>query len=166
MKCIAIDCHGAYGSSSVDARPYGGCREALFCWHFGPLLTKSMILSFIFGHQKFCQINSMVLSCPICPATFVSCSDSITHYTMPFRTHSKFLHYRSPFFSSTSLAFRSFGASASGSASFFAFRYAASFSFLLQISSRNVFDHFLSGSEVSRTEEQVNVVPLLLLRLS
>jgi len=38
--------------------------------------TKSMIRSFIFGHQKFHHTSSIILSCPMCPAIFVSCSDS------------------------------------------------------------------------------------------
>jgi len=76
MKSIAIDCHGAYGNSKGEDSPYGWCRAALFFWHFGQLRTKSIIRSSIFGHQKFRQISSIVLSWPICPATFVSCSDS------------------------------------------------------------------------------------------
>jgi len=75
MKSIALDCQGAYGSSRGEESPYGWCRAALFFWHSGQLRTKSIILSFIFGHQKLRRISSIVLSWPIWPAIFGSCSD-------------------------------------------------------------------------------------------
>ena len=47
-----------------------------------------MIHSFIFGHQKFRRTRSLVLSCPICRVTLVSCSDFSTVCTIPFSTQS------------------------------------------------------------------------------
>jgi len=75
MKSIAMDCHGAYGSSRGEESPYGWCRTAMFFWHSGQLQTKSIILSFILGHQKLHCISSIVLSWPMWPAIFVLCSD-------------------------------------------------------------------------------------------
>ena len=76
MKSIAMDCQGAYSSSREEESPYGWCRAALFFWHSGQLRTKSIILSFIFGQQKFRRMSLIVLSWPMCPVIFVSCSDS------------------------------------------------------------------------------------------
>jgi len=91
MKSIAIDCQGTYGSSSGDDSPYGWCRTALFCWHSGQLLAKSMIHLFIPGHQKFRWMSSMVLSCPMYPAILVLYSDSMVCCTNFLGTQSVFL---------------------------------------------------------------------------
>ena len=88
MKSIAIDCHGAYGSSKGEVSPYGRWWTSLFCWHSGQLLTKSVIRSFIFGHQKFLRTSSIVLSWPMCPSTLVSCSDRSIWSISPSGTHS------------------------------------------------------------------------------
>jgi len=119
MNSIAIDYHGAYGNSSGEDSSYGWCRDALFCWHSGQLLMKSMIRSFIFGHQKFHRISSMVLSWPMCPATFVSCSDSRILCTSHFGTQSRFFRYSAPFSFPSSLAFTSFDGSLFAAASCF-----------------------------------------------
>ena len=119
MKSIAIDCHGAYGSSSREDSPYGWCWAALFCWHSGQLQTKSMIRLFIFSHQRFRRISSMVLSWPMCPATLVSCSDSRILCTSSFGTQSRFFRYSTPFSFPSSLTFRSFDGSSSTTASCF-----------------------------------------------
>jgi len=50
MKSIAMDFQGVYSSSREEESPYGWCQAALFFWHSGQLWTKSIILSFIFGH--------------------------------------------------------------------------------------------------------------------
>jgi len=76
MKSNAMDCHGVYGSSKGKERPYSWYLTVFFLWHSGQLRTKSVILSFIFGHQKFRRICLIVLSWPMCPVIFVSCSDS------------------------------------------------------------------------------------------
>jgi len=60
MKSIAMDCQGAYSSSREEESPYGWCRAALFLWHSGQLRMKSIILSFIFDHQKFYQMSLIV----------------------------------------------------------------------------------------------------------
>ena len=75
MKSMAIDCHGAYGNSRGDRRPYCLLRLALFFWQSGQDLTYSLISLIMLGHQKFRHMSSVVLSMPKCPAIWESCSD-------------------------------------------------------------------------------------------
>ena len=63
MKCMAIDCHGAYGSSRGDRSPYLLWRRDLSLWLSEHACIYFSIWESIPGHQKFRQINSMVLSC-------------------------------------------------------------------------------------------------------
>ena len=76
MKSIAIDCHGAYGSSSGERSPYLMWHRNLSLWQSGHAYIYFSMWESIPGHQKFRLTNSMVLSCPKCPATLLSCSDS------------------------------------------------------------------------------------------
>ena len=75
MKSMDIDCHGAYGSSRGDIRPYCLWRLALFFWQSGQDLTYSSISLIMLGHQKFRRMSSIVLSMLKCAAIWESCSD-------------------------------------------------------------------------------------------
>lgn len=91
MKSILIDCQGACGSSSGDSRPYCLWRFALSARLFGHDCMYSTMSLFIPSHQKFLRINSVVLSCPKCPATLLSCSvDRISGISV-FDTNRQFL---------------------------------------------------------------------------
>ena len=76
IKSMAIDCHGAYGSSRGDRSPYLLWRRDLSRWQSGHAWTYSVMSVSIAGHQKFRLTSSIVFSCPKCPATLLSCSDS------------------------------------------------------------------------------------------
>ena len=76
MKSMAIDCHGEQGSSRGDRSPYLLWRWNLSRWQSGHAWMYSVMSVSIPGHQKFCLRISIVFSCPKCPATFLSYSDS------------------------------------------------------------------------------------------
>ena len=76
MKSMAIHCHWAYGSFRGERSPYLLWRRNLSLWQSGHACIYFLMQESIPGHQKFRLINSMVLSCPKCPATLLSCSDS------------------------------------------------------------------------------------------
>ena len=87
MKSMAIDYHGAYGSSRGERSPYLlWCRD-LFLWQSGHACIYFSMWESIPGHQKFRLTNSMVLSCPKCPATLLSCSDSSIVLIIGFGTY-------------------------------------------------------------------------------
>jgi hypothetical protein len=62
MKSMAIDVHGAYGSSNGERKPYGLWHDVLSFWHSKQLMMYSIISWSILGHQKFHLISSIVLS--------------------------------------------------------------------------------------------------------
>ena len=73
MKYMAIDCHGAYGNSRGDRRPYCLWCLTLFFYQSGQDLTYSLIFLIMLGHKKFRPMSSVVLSMPKCPAIWESC---------------------------------------------------------------------------------------------
>ena len=76
MKSMAIDCHGAYGSSRGERSPYLLWHRDLSLWQSGHACIYLSRWESIPGHQKFRLTNSMVLSCLKCAATLLSCLDS------------------------------------------------------------------------------------------
>ena len=84
IKCMAIDCHGAYGSSRGEGSPYLLWLRDLSLWQAGHAWIYPSMSEFIPGHQKFRRTSSMVLFCPKCPATLLLCSDSSIVVTIGF----------------------------------------------------------------------------------
>ena len=76
IKSMAIDCHGAYGSSRGERSPYFPRHRNLSIWLSGHAWMYFSISESILGHQKFRHTSPMVFSCPLYPATYLSYSDS------------------------------------------------------------------------------------------
>jgi len=69
-----------------------------------------MICSSIHGHQKFHWISSIILPSPMCPATFISCSDSriCRMRFLSFGIQSSPFQYMHPSFSPKTLSYLGF----------------------------------------------------------